>query len=129
MVNLAPYKDPDEFIKAEGKEAFEKSLEEAENYFLFEIKVLEKQYHLSDPESKTQFYREIARKLLEFPEELERNNYIESISARYQIKFEDLRRMVNNMALSGTGVAVKPRMEAVSKRKRARKMQVIRRKS
>lgn len=117
VVNLAPYKDPDEFIKAEGKEAFEKRLEEAENYFLFEIKVLEKQYHLSDPESKTQFYREIARKLLEFPEELERNNYIESISARYQIKFEDLRRMVNNMALSGTGVAVKPRTEAVSKKK------------
>ena len=31
VVNLAPYKDPDEFIKAEGKEAFEKRLEEAAN--------------------------------------------------------------------------------------------------
>ncbi len=117
VVNLAPYKDPDEFIKAEGKEMFQKRLEEAENYFLFEIKVLEKQYHLSDPESKTRFYREIARKLLEFPEELERNNYIESVSSRYQIKFEDLRRMVNNMALSGTNVVVKPKTEVWSKKK------------
>ena len=41
VVNLAPYKDPDEFIKAEGKEAFEKRLEEASNAVLFEIKVLE----------------------------------------------------------------------------------------
>ena len=96
VVNLAPYKDPDEFIKAEGKEAFEKRLEEAANAFLFEIKVLEKQYDLTDPEAKTQFFREISRKLLEFPEELERNNYMESISRIYQIKVEDLRKMVNN---------------------------------
>ena len=86
VVNLAPYKDPDEFIKAEGKEAFEKRLEEASNAVLFEIKVLEKQYDLTDPEAKTQFFREISRKLLEFPEELERNNYMESISRIYQIK-------------------------------------------
>ncbi len=37
VVNLAPYKDPDEFIKAEGKEAFEKRLEEASNAVLFEF--------------------------------------------------------------------------------------------
>ena len=107
VVNLTPYKDPDEFIKAEGRETFEKRLEEAENAFLFEIRVLEKQYDLSDPESKTAFFREIARKLLEFPEELERNNYIESLSDIYQIKFEDLRKMVNNMALSA--VSSQPR--------------------
>lgn len=101
VVNLIPYKDPDEFIKAEGKEAFEKRLEEAMNAFLFEVKVLEKEYDLTDPEGKTQFYRGIAGKLLEFPEELERNNYIESISRIYHIKFEDLRKMVNTMALSG----------------------------
>ena len=69
VVNLAPYKDPDEFIKAEGKEAFEKRLDEAANAFLFEVKVLEEQYDLSDPEGKTEFFRETARKLLEFPRE------------------------------------------------------------
>lgn len=120
VVNLTPYKDPDEFIKSEGKEAFEKRLDKAMNYFLFEVKVLEKQYNLADPEGKTQFYREIARKLLEFPEELERNNYIESISRTYQIKFEDLRKMVNSMALSGTAAAVKQRTEPVSRKKDSR---------
>lgn len=103
VVNLTPYKDPDEFIKAEGKEAFEKRLEEAMNFFLFEIKVLEKQYNMEDPEGKTRFFRETARKLLEFPEELERNNYMETISRIYQIQYEDLRRMVNHMALSTGG--------------------------
>lgn len=120
VVNLSPYKDPDEFIKAQGKEAFEKRLEEAMNYFLFEVKVMEKQFNLSDPEGKTQFYREIARKLLEFPEELERNNYMESISRLYQIQFEDLRKMVNHMALAGTAQTIKPRTEIRSKKKEDR---------
>ncbi|MBR1692611.1 MAG: DNA primase, partial [Lachnospiraceae bacterium] len=33
MINLVPYKDPDEFIKAEGTEAFQKRIDEAENSF------------------------------------------------------------------------------------------------
>ena len=48
-------------------EAFEKRLENAMNYFLFEVQVLEKEYDFNDPESKTEFYRAIAEKLLEFP--------------------------------------------------------------
>ena len=117
VVNLAPYKDPDEFIKAEGKEAFEKRLDEAANAFLFEVKVLEEQYDLSDPEGKTEFFRETARKLLEFPEELERNNYMESLSRIYHIKFEDLRKMVNNMALGGVSTAVSKKPETRTRKK------------
>ena len=120
VVNLAPYKDPDEFIKAEGQEAFEKRLSEAMNYFLFEVQVMERQYNLADPEDKTEFYRAIAKKLLEFPEELERNNYMESISRKYQIRYEDQRRMVNNLALSGTGISAKPKAPA-KERKREKK--------
>ena len=36
ILHLEPYKDPDEFIKAEGQEAFQKRLDQAENAFLFE---------------------------------------------------------------------------------------------
>ena len=120
VVNLAPYKDPDEFIKAEGREAFEKRLDEAMNYFLFQVKVLEKKYNLSDPEEKTQFFREIAGMLLEFPEELERNNYMETISRIYQIQFEDLRKMVNHMALTPRKSSEPVRTEGPRKKKENR---------
>ena len=120
VVNLAPYKDPDEFIKAEGRDAFEKRLEEAMNYFLFQVKVLEKKYNLSDPEEKTQFFREIAGMLLEFPEELERNNYMETISRIYQIQFEDLRKMVNHMALTPRKSSEPVRTEGPRKKKENR---------
>lgn len=95
VVQLTPYKDPDEFIKALGREEFQKRLNSAENSFYFEIDVLEREYDFKDPEQKTRFYNEMAKKLLVFTEELERNNYIEAMANRYRIPFEDLRNLVN----------------------------------
>ena len=101
VINMRPYKDPDEFIKALGAEAYQKRIDGAENSFLFEIRILEESYDMNDPESKTAFYNEIAKKLLTFSEELERNNYIEAVADKYQIGFENLRRLVNNLAVGG----------------------------
>ena len=50
VVNLNPHKDPDEFIQAEGKEAFEERLEQAENGFLYEIRMLQRNYDMKDPQ-------------------------------------------------------------------------------
>ena len=95
VLNMKPYKDPDEFIKGLGAEAYEERVAQAENSFLFEIGVLRSQYDLKDPEQKTGFYNGIARKLLEFPEELERNNYLEAVCDRYHIDFGNMRKLVN----------------------------------
>lgn len=95
VINMKPYKDPDEFIKALGKEEFQKRIDEAQNSFYFEIEVLEKEYDLKDPEEKTKFYNETAKKMLVFTEEIERNNYIEAISNKYNIGFDNLRKLVN----------------------------------
>ena len=104
VINLEPYKDPDEFIKALGGEEFQKRLDHAENSFFFELRQLQKNYDLSDPEQKTAFHREIARKLCTFSEEVERENYIEAVAQRYHIGFENLRRLVGTYAAQ-TGLA------------------------
>lgn len=95
IVNMQPYKDPDEFIKALGAEAYQERIDQAENSFLFEIRILEQQYDMKDPESKTAFYNETAKRLCGFTEKLERENYIDAVAARYMIAVEDLRRLVN----------------------------------
>ena len=97
IINMEPYKDPDEFIKALGSEEYQKRIEGSENSFLFELRMLERQFHLDDPEGKTAFYNEAARRLLGFTEELERNNYIEAVAEKYQIGFENLRKLVYRM--------------------------------
>nr|WP_297934207.1 DNA primase [uncultured Lachnoclostridium sp.] len=100
VINMRPYKDPDEFIKALGKEEYQKRIEQAMNSFLFEIDVLEREFDFEDPEQKTKFFQETAKKLCTFEDEIERNNYIEAIARKYHITYEDLRTMVNRYGAS-----------------------------
>lgn len=94
VIHMEPYKDPDEFIKNLGADEFEKRIEEAQNCFFFEIEVTKRNYSMSDPEQKTKFIHEIARKLLVFEDKIQRDNYMEAVAARYNIKAEDLRQLV-----------------------------------
>ena len=100
VIHMDPYKDPDEFIKNLGTEAFQERIDAAESSFMFEISVLEKNYKQSDPEGRASFMKAMARRLLEFPQELERNIYIEAIAGRYGIASEELKRMVNSFGAS-----------------------------
>jgi DNA primase len=97
VINMKPYKDPDEFIKSLGAEEFQKRITEARSSFFFEIDVLQKEFDLADPEQKTKFFHETARRLTGFSEELERNFYIDAVAKSYQIDVEQLRRLVNKI--------------------------------
>lgn len=101
VLSLAPYKDPDEFIKARGQDAFRERIENAENSFLFEIRVLQRSYDMSDPDSKTAFFRETAGKIAEYEQEIERENYIEAVAQTYHTSFEGLRKMVGSYLMQG----------------------------
>lgn len=94
VIHMEPYKDPDEFIKNLGAEEFEKRIEGAQNSFFFEIEVTKRSYSMGDPEQKTKFIHEIARKLLVFEDKIQRDNYLEAVAAQYNIKTEDLRQLV-----------------------------------
>ncbi len=104
VINMKPYKDPDEFMKALGREAFEERIRQAENSFFFELRVMEGQFDMEDPEAKTRFHREIAKKLCGFSEAVERENYLQAVADKYFIAAGDLRRLVENYA-ARTGLA------------------------
>ena len=104
VINLKPYKDPDEFIKNMGKEAFQERLDQGMNSFMYELHALEQQYDMKDPQGKTDFFKETARKMLRFEDEIERNNYIQAVADSYRIEPENLRKMVNRMAMQGVGI-------------------------
>ena len=108
VVNLRPHKDPDEFIKALGTEEFQKRIDVAQNSFLFEIDILQRNYDMQDPQSKTAFYEETAKKLMAFDQELERENYIEAVASRYGVGFDALRKLVNRMAMKNVPIPKTP---------------------
>lgn len=97
VIDMAPYKDPDDFIKAVGAEEYSQRMETAKNSFFFEIDVLQRDYDMNDPELKTKFLQEVARKILGFSDELERNIYIESVAKTYGIDLDLLIRLVNKL--------------------------------
>ena len=98
VINMKPYKDPDEFIKNLGKEAFQERIDQAENSFYFEIRILSERFDMQDPEQKTNFHREIAKKLCELPEEVERENYLQAIAEKYLVSPDNLRKLVRSYA-------------------------------
>lgn len=104
IIRMEPYKDPDEFIKHLGAEAFEERIHKARNGFMFGLEVLERDYDLTTPEGKTDFMKEAAKRLTQFDEEIERSNYIEAVAKTYHVGFEELRKLVLKMAVQ-TGLA------------------------
>ena len=105
ILNLEPYKDPDEFIKAQGKEAFQERISGAENAFLFEVRITRRNYDLHDPDSRTQFFREVAAKIAAFELELERQNYIDAVAREYMVDPRQLKELVLKALVLGAGTA------------------------
>ena len=96
VLSMAPYKDPDEFIKNLGSEEFQKRIDSADNAFLWEVEILKKDYNLNEPDERTNFYREVARMLSGFGERLERENYTHAVAKRLMIEYNALFNMVNS---------------------------------
>lgn len=95
VLDMSPYKDPDEFIKELGAEEFRKRIDQAANAFLFEVAVLREQYQFDDPDDKARFFNETAKMLANFADEIERNAYIEAVSNRYGMDYKILKNKVN----------------------------------
>ena len=115
VINMEPYKDPDEFIKALGAEEFQKRIDTAESSFFFELRILERQYNFRDPESKTLFFREVAKKLLEFDAGIERNNYIEAAAEKYHLTYDQLVKMVSQTGEQLGDLKKRPELGNVSR--------------
>ena len=103
VLSMKPYKDPDEFIKARGREAYEERIKNAANYFIFEVEVEQKKYNLSDPQEKTAFHKKVAEMLLDFTDEIERDNYLDSVCGTFNIPKEGLSKLVRKTGLTYVG--------------------------
>ena len=104
IINMRPYKDPDEFIKALGADAYQERIDHAENSFLFEIRILEQQFDMSDPESKSSFYNEVAKRLCSFTEKIERDIYVNAVAEKYMLPAADLQKLVGRYGMQMEGI-------------------------
>ena len=99
VIDMRPYKDPDEFIKAMGAEEFEQRVRNAKPGLLFEAESLAEEFNQSDPEERTTFIGHIARLLKSIEDPVRRNSYMVSLCNKYQIDMESLKKAVESTVL------------------------------
>lgn len=99
VLHLEPYKDPDEFIKNLGAQAFEERLKASERSFFYEVSVISKNYDLSDPAENAAYLQDVAVRLSAFRNSLERESYLAAISEKFSIPREILTGAVKDTIL------------------------------
>lgn len=97
IIDMQPYKDPDEFIQNLGVEGFEERIDKAKSAMEFQMAQLAKEYQLDDPEEKTRFQKELVDLLTTIEEPMERNNYCESAARIYHMDAKLLQDRVNQI--------------------------------
>jgi DNA primase len=61
---------------------------------------MKEEMDIKDPDIKSKFYQNVARKLLEFRDELERNVYIDAVVEEYMIPRDSLIKSISTMSLT-----------------------------
>ena len=93
-------KDPDEFIKAYGREAFARLLDQSENQVDYRLAQIQKKYDLSDDTQKVAFLQEAAQLISGLPSAVEREIYGGHAAQTAGITSEAMTQEVNR-ALKG----------------------------
>lgn len=90
-------KDPDEFIKANGAQAFSRLLVDAVHYISFEISCIRRKYNLQNAEHRVRFATEAAEILAKLDSEIERNVYLGEVSRMTGVEEEAIRKEVRKL--------------------------------
>ena len=117
VLDMSPYKDPDEFIKELGADEFRKRIENASNAFLFEMNMLKQEFDFSDPDDKSNFFNKAAAQIAAtFPGEIERNAYTETVAKHFGIDYGVLKKRVTQIAMTQAGTTEKEEWKPKSTR-------------
>ena len=82
------YKDPDEFIKARGSEAFQKLIDNSENRMDFKLRQIAEKYDLNRADQKAEFVSEAEKLIAALPSQAERQVYSALIAGMIGVSAE-----------------------------------------
>jgi DNA primase len=94
VISLSGAKDPDEFCKKNGVEAFKMVISDAKTPLLYKIGILKTKYDVSIPDKKIDFLKEAAKEIANLPGAIDREIYAKEISAEYNVSFDSFNLMV-----------------------------------
>lgn len=101
IIDMKPYKDPDEFIKNLGAEAYEDRIDNAVTGIEFEVATVAKSYKLKDPEDKIRFTNDVAKRLSAIEDPVARHSYIDAIAVEYGLEKDSFKSAVSKYGALG----------------------------
>ncbi len=108
IIELSPYKDPDEFINKLGVEEFEKRIYRADNALYIIKKWDFEKIDQNNPDERTEFVHGLYESIREFKDESAREEYIRRFAKDFNIDSGILKRGVNNIKTApGQGLKYK----------------------
>ena len=96
VILLPNGKDPDDYIKENGKDAFLSQLDNSLNYIDFQIYKYKRQYNLKTMEGKIDFSKKISGILRGLKDPIEVDAYIKKVSLEAEISIEAIKKAVYN---------------------------------
>ncbi len=97
IVSMKPFKDPDEMIKSEGVDGVEGRIRNADNAIVFELECIASEYDRKDPSENAEFEMKAANMIVELRDRFQREEFIKTVSERFDINKELLTSEVNRI--------------------------------
>lgn len=97
LLRIKGAKDPDEFIRNSGPEAFQKVLEGSQSKFDYTLDRTLSKYDLTDPQQKIQALTELRESIAGFSSSSEREVYIGVVADKFSITTKSLREDVDRL--------------------------------
>ncbi|MBO5454495.1 MAG: DNA primase [Clostridia bacterium] len=95
VITLEGAKDPDEYCKKFGVDAFLRAISGAKTPLLYKIGLLKAKYDINSPDEKVEFLNEAARELAKMYNPVEREIYIKEVCAMCDVSEKSLAANVN----------------------------------
>ncbi|MDO5716578.1 MAG: DNA primase [Tissierellia bacterium] len=92
VVSIPDAMDPDDFIRKEGKDAFERLLYDSKDAFDFAISFYKSDLDISKREDYIEFIKRIGNHIATIPSEIEQEIYMKDIAKKYGLNEESLKK-------------------------------------
>ena len=113
ILHISGAKDPDEYIKNYGADAFRALLEKPKSKFEFNYESIVSKYNLYDSQGKIDALVALEKMISEIYSEAERDIYIESVSKKFNISFDSIKGDVQRLVRRNEAMRAKKQTERV----------------
>lgn len=94
VLQVTDAKDPDEFIKKFGSEAFNELLKKSKNNILFQVDCIKKQYDINNIEQRIMFVNNVSKLISSIDNAVERDVYTKEIAKYTNISLEAINKEI-----------------------------------